>query len=614
MCGIAGSIGKAIPDQQAIDWTLRLLQHRGPDAQGAYQGRLGSQEVTLLNRRLAIIDLDSRANQPAHYDGCILTYNGEIYNYVEIRNELAACGHTFETQSDTEVLLHAYREWGIECLPRLEGMWSFALADTRADCLILSRDPFGEKPLYFVDIDGTLYFASEIKALACLSQRPLRVDADQVRSLLVNGYRSLHKHGRVFFEGVRQVPPASYTLIEEGRRTQCEYWRLRFRPTSISVQDAISETRSRLENALRIRLRSDVPLAFCLSGGIDSATLTSLCAKVLRRDVYAFSIVGSDPRYDETAQMEAIVRDLQCPHELIRIDESGFLERMRRLVSARDAPVSTISYYAHSFLSERIADQGYKVALSGTGADELFTGYYDHYALWLATMRGSDNFHDLVDEWKDSYGAFVRNPALKDPLVFVKEPERRDHIYLDRDVFNSLLVTPLHESFHEANYADDLLRNRMLNELSHEIVPAILQEDDANSMMFSIENRSPYLDRSLAEFLFTVPNEHLIRNGYVKWLLRAVGKGIVPDAVRCNKQKRGFNVSILSVLAVDEPDTRACLLEDGPIFDYVDREAFSDFLDADFTRNSYSKFLFSFVSSKCFLETDLAQGKVPRAS
>jgi asparagine synthase (glutamine-hydrolysing) len=614
MCGIAGSLGQAIPDQDAIDWTLQILQHRGPDAQGAYRGRLGSDQVTLLNRRLAIIDLDSRADQPAYYDGCVLTYNGEIYNYVEIRDELTACGHTFETQSDTEVLLHAYREWGLECLRRLEGMWSFALADTRANRLILCRDPFGEKPLFIVDVEGTLFFASEIKALASLSQRPLSVDPDQVRSFLVNGYRSLYKHGRGFFKGVREVQPGSYILIEEGQRTQCQYWRLRFCPEPISLPDAISETRSRLENALRIRLRSDVPLAFCLSGGIDSATLASLCVKVLCRDVYAFSIVGSDSRYDETEQMEAIVRDLNCPHDLIHIDESGFLERMHRLVKARDAPVSTISYYVHSFLSERIADQGYKVALSGTGADELFTGYYDHYAFWLATMQGRADFRDLLEDWKESYGAFVRNPVLKDPLVFVKGPERRDHIYLDREAFDSLLVTRFHERFHEADYADDLLRNRMLNELYHEIVPAILREDDANSMMFSIENRSPYLDRSLAEFLFTVPNKHLIRNGYVKWLLRAVGEGIVPDAVRFNKQKRGFNASILSVLAIDDPDTLAYLLEDGPIFDYVDRKAFGEFLDADFTQNSYSKFLFAFISSKCFLETDLAQGKVPRAS
>ena len=198
----------------------------------------------------------------------------------------------------------------------------------------------------------------------------------------------------------------------------------------------------------------------------------------------------------------------------------------------------TISYYVHDFLSEAIAARGYKVAISGTGADELFTGYYDHYGFWLAAMADRPDFETLLADWRAGYGSVVRNPVLRDPATFRRNPDERSHIYLDRDVFNALLREPLDEDFIETRYTADTLRNRMLNELKHESVPVILREDDLDSMRHSIENRSPYLDRELARFLFTVPPEHLIHDGMPKWLLRAAGAGVVPDAVRLDRRKR----------------------------------------------------------------------------
>ncbi len=613
MCGIAGSFGPDVPDPDRIRRTLALMRNRGPDAEGVWSGAVGRNDATLLHSRLSIIDLDPRANQPFVDGDHVLVYNGEIYNYLELRTDLEARGHAFRTRSDTEVLHRAWREWGLACVERFEGMWAFALIDREAGRLVLSRDRFGEKPLYYLHRGGTIYFGSEIKLLAALSGAAPAVDAKQLRRYLVNGYRSLYKQPATFFEDVRELPAgASACLREPGPVDARRYWRLSYAPRPMTREEAVAGARERVEEAVRLRLRADAPLAFCLSGGVDSSALAAVAARKFDADVHAFSIVDGDERYDESENILATVDALNCRHHVIRTSAEGFLDRMSDLVAYHDAPVATISYYVHAFLSEAIGAAGYKVAVSGTGADELFTGYYDHYGLWLAEMSGrigpGAGFERLIEDWRSGYGSAVRNPVLRNPLAFLDNPRERGHIYLDRETFNALLVEPLDEDFFEERFVDDPLRNRMLNELFHEVVPVILHEDDRNSMRWSVENRSPYLDRALAEFLYTVPGEHLVRDGYAKSLLRDAVADAFPDKVRLDKRKRGFNASIDSLLDREDPEVVDRLLADGPIFDVVRRDAFARFLGGDMTENSFSKFLFSFVSAKLFLESALASG------
>jgi asparagine synthase (glutamine-hydrolysing) len=381
------------------------------------------------------------------------------------------------------------------------------------------------------------------------------------------------------------------------------YWSLAYRPNGMSRDEAAEGVRERLFQAVKLRLRADVPVAFCLSGGVDSTALASIASKVYGQKIHAFSIIDKDERYHELDNMRAVVDDLGCEHHVVETSTEGFRDRLRQQIEYHDAPVVTISYYMHAFLSQAIREHGFKVALSGSAADELFTGYYDHYSFWLAHMSSRPEFPRLLDDWRESYGAHVRNPLLKDPLNFVREPARRDHIYLNADVFGALLIDNFHEDFAEEAYTDDLLRNRMLNELFHEAVPVILKEDDLNSMLYSVENRSPYLDSGLAEYLYQVPGEYLIRDGYVKWLLREAVEGLLVDSVRLDKRKRGFNASIESLVDRGDPDTVEWLLEDSPIFDLVKRESIAHFLRNDMSDNSFSKFLFSFISAKTFLET-----------
>jgi asparagine synthase (glutamine-hydrolysing) len=281
----------------------------------------------------------------------------------------------------------------------------------------------------------------------------------------------------------------------------------------------------------------------------------------------------------------------------------GFVERMRLLVGCRDAPVYTISYYAHALLMSRIASDGFRVAVSGTGADEIFSGYYDHHLAYLAHVsQGGSAAGEARTAWERNVRPFVRNPHLSDPDLFVARPEFRDHLYLGADRYAALLTHQWREPFTEEVYSSDLLRNRMLNELLHETVPVILHEDDSNAMCWSVENRSPFLDRSLVEFCNRVPTRHLVRNGLAKALLRDAVRGIAPDVVLDNPRKTGFNAPITSFLDTSDPAVRAWLLQDSPIYDHVERAAIEALLNRATLPNSDSKFLFSFVSSKLFLD------------
>jgi asparagine synthase (glutamine-hydrolysing) len=609
VCGIAGHAGAGGPDASRTTATLARLACRGPDAHGTSRESFGAGTVELVHTRLAIIDLDRRSDQPFTLDGCTLAYNGELYNYRELRTELEGVGHRFVTDSDTEVLLRSYLQHGIACVERFEGMWAFALHDTRSSTLVLSRDRFGEKPLLLLEDDAGTWFASETGALVALRGRRPPIDRDHVIRSIVHGHKSLHQHDTTFHVGVRELPPATTLVLHaDGRRVEHTYWRPVIAPDpDLNARSAAEGVRERLVASMALRMRSDVPVAFALSGGVDSASLVSIAAKTLGHRIDTFSIIDPDPRYDERDNVAATIADTGATSTTVMLRPDGdHLDRLRALVRSHDAPVATISYLVHSMLSEAIASSGHRVAISGTGADELFTGYFDHYLLHLAAVHATPAHAPALKAWEEHVAPLVRNPRLKDPLLFVREPGFRDHIFLNRDRFRATLRDEVaagwDEQFREVAYCQDELRNRMLNELFHEVVRVILRQDDLNSMTYSVENRSPFLDRQLFEFTATIPTALLIRDGWNKVVLRDAMAGILNDTVRLSREKRGFNASITSLFDLHDARVRHAFLGDSPIFEWFDRRRIEAVLDSGDYPNSVKKFLFSFLSAKTFLD------------
>ena len=610
MCGIAGYHGSQPLGQERVNACLALMGRRGPDHRDARSWALpGGMHTTLLHSRLSIIDLGERANQPMTVDQQWIVFNGELYNYLERRDDLKRQGVPLRTESDTEVMLSTLRHQGWDALDRCEGMWAFAVYDERQGVLSLCRDRFGEKPLYMLRDESGVYFGSEIKFVAALAGRRLEVNYDHLWRYLVNGYKALYKTRETFFVGIEELPPGSVLHIDRDRAERIErYWAPTFNQSDeMTFEEAVGGARARLSRAMELRLRADVPLAFCMSGGVDSVALISLAKRVFGYDVHGFTIVNTDSRYEESDMVELAVRELGVRHTAVPVSTDGFLPGLRELVRQHDAPVYTLTYYAHWLLMRSIAEAGYRISVSGSAADELFSGYYDHHLAYIAEVARDPATHAAaLSAWQQHVKPVVRNPFLRDPNLFVRDPGFRDHIYLDAEAFAGYLQFPWHGPFAETRYTSDLLRNRMLNELFHESVPVILHEDDLNAMYFSIENRSPFLDRGLFEFCSTIPTRHLVRDGRAKAVLREAMRGIAPDAIIDNRRKVGFNAPILDFLDVRDAAVRESLLDDSPIFQYLDRAKVEDLLGRGELPNSESKFLFYFLNCKLFLEQHAA--------
>ncbi|MCH8331535.1 MAG: asparagine synthase (glutamine-hydrolyzing), partial [Bacteroidetes bacterium] len=486
------------------------------------------------------------------------------------------------------------------------GMWSFAIYDRLQHKLFLSRDRFAEKPLFFSETDDGFYFGSETSFIKILSDRRYELERKQLLRYLVNGYRSLYKKGVTYYQGISELDFANNMTIDTGlQKNDYRYWMPKVIAQKMTFEEAVEGARERLLESIKIRLRSDVPLAFCLSGGVDSAGLVSVASKVFNHKVASYSIIDDDKRYNEYDNMMATIDDIECDSTFVKLDNTlNYVEELDELIQYHDAPIATITYLIHSFLSKHIHADGYKVAFSGTAADEIFTGYYDHFNMHLYEMRDHPNYPKYLEDWVNNTGKVVRNPFFKDPEMYFKDQSIRDHIYLNRDVFGACVIGGFDEDFNETEYvSDDLMHNRMMNELFNECTRVILHEDDLNSMKYSVENRSPYLDSRLFEFAYSIPKEYLIQDGYGKYVLREALNGILNEHVRTDRVKKGFNASINSLFRLKDKEVQEYLLnKDDPVFEIVQRDKIMELFEMEEIPNSYSKFLFNFINLKLFLK------------
>lgn len=328
MCGIAGYFGTKTLNGDHIQNCLNKMRRRGPDSASVFthtnkEGRT----VYLLHSRLNIIDLDDRANQPFHMDDNILAFNGELYNYVELKEEGEKSGFKYKTLSDTEVFIHTLIKDGVEGLDKCEGMWAYAFYNKNNGTLQLSRDRFGEKPLYIYTDDTGIYFGSEVKFIFELLNKKLPINFNHLNRFLVNGYKSLYKTKETFFEGLGEVSRASVLKISaNGQQNTEAYWNPAFKQNDhMSYPDAVKGAKDALIKSVQLRLRADVPLAFCMSGGVDSNSLISIAKNVFSYDVHGFTITNTDARYEEQDMIEYAVKELGVKHTSVGLDTKDFL-------------------------------------------------------------------------------------------------------------------------------------------------------------------------------------------------------------------------------------------------------------------------------------------------
>jgi asparagine synthase (glutamine-hydrolysing) len=533
LCGIAGFWGP--PDEALLKAMNACVRHRGPDDDGF----LATPWASLGMRRLAIIDIEGGAQPIGNEDGSVqVVYNGEIYNYRELRAELEAKGHRFRTRSDTEVIVHAYEEGGPECFARFNGMWAVALTDGRepaAPRLVLARDHFGIKPLYYASTGRRLLWASEVKSL--LQDEELTTSPDQ-RRMYEYLKLGLHDHtGDSFFTGVRQLPAAHYAVISAaGDLREGAYWEPRLARDGSADPE---EFRALFERAVERRLVSEVPVGTCLSGGLDSSTIVCFMAGLLERHVpdaasmgdhlKTFSAVFDGDPIDETGFIQEVVGRTGVEAHFVRPKSEEFISELGRLVWHQEEPIVSTGPYAQ-WCVMRLARDFVTVLLDGQGGDELLAGYVPYQFVYLRQLQREGAWLRLLREaWaaRDVLWPLARRRLLERTRPF--RPTR----YLPS------AYSAEHEPVVDTRVRDDL-KGRLLQDLTTFSLPSLLRYEDRNSMAFSIESRVPYLDQELVEWILRQPEPAIIDGGWSRAILRRGLEGTLPEKIRRRRWKVGF--------------------------------------------------------------------------
>jgi asparagine synthase (glutamine-hydrolysing) len=559
MCGIAGikyfAAGKQVAPASLEAMNAQMV-HRGPDDSGY---RIFD-SFGMAMRRLSIIDLAGGHQPIANEDQTVwVVLNGEIYNFPEVRAALLSKGHRFSTHSDTEVLVHAYEEYGEDFVRLLNGMFGFALWDDIRKKLILGRDRLGVKPLYYYMDDRTLAFASEIKALTACEEVPRAVDLEALDEFLTFEYILAP---RTMLQGVKKLLPG-HLLILEGRHVQdvC-YWTPSLQTQPWTEEQACHAVRSELNEAVKRRMISDVPLGAFLSGGIDSSIVVGLMSQLEARPVKTFSIGFDDASYNELDYARLVARHFGTDHteEVLRPDPVSFLDNFTQYL---DEPIGDVSIFP-MFLVSSLARQKVTVALSGDGGDELFGGYDSYIANGFGRMYGhyvpksvqkilatAANQLPPTQEKKgliNKIKRFLEGTQLPADLeqyrwmTFLHETDRRE-LYA-REFLNALpqenAYTRLRQILHEAQ-CQDALNRQMYTDIKIYLPEDILVKVDQSSMARSLEARGPFLDYRVVELALSIPGHMKIRGSERKYILKKAFKDLLPEVV-LKRKKEGFSI------------------------------------------------------------------------
>ncbi len=554
MCGIAAIVNNSgLWKPEDLFRFTNAVAHRGPDGKGfSFFGRDGEiiQESSdfrlgLGHRRLSIIDLSECGSQPMHIDGGDFTivYNGEIYNYIEIHGELEKKGVKFTSHSDTEVLLKAYVEWGADCLSRFNGMWSFTIYDRRKGKLFISRDRIGVKPLYWWKNGGNLAIASEIKQFFSLPGFKKEINRKVLLSYLISGYENPPE---TFYEKVFAFPPGHFAeidLVNPEIKPRKFWFPEKIVPVEQSYSEIAAQISRKFSDAVRLRLRSDVPVGGCLSGGLDSSSIFIEMKKSSPGTTFsAFSSCFDDPSVDEQHFMRLVVENTHSQHIRTFPSAEDLAADFDKFLFHHDEPVGSVSMYAQFRVMQSARENKVPVLLDGQGGDELFSGYWPAYMLLMNRYRKTGRYLKIFSE--------ICSAALPggNP-IFISEIGRNFREFRRRS-YGVLPFSIRPELQSEIESMETLSWHKKALELPPEEyrkaeifkihLPRLLKWEDRNSMAFSIESRVPFLDVNLVELLLSVPPEMNMRRGWTKYLFRKAMSERLPDEICWRKDKKGF--------------------------------------------------------------------------
>ncbi|MFM2226349.1 MAG: hypothetical protein RJA07_2551 [Bacteroidota bacterium] len=541
MCGIAGIINKNNTPvlNSIIEKITKAAAHRGNDDSGFFY----EQNFAFGHQRLSIIDVSENGKQPMQYLGrYTITYNGEIYNYTEIKIELKKAGYQFKTQTDTEVIIAAYDYWKANCVKQFNGMWAFAIYDNIENKIFCSRDRFGVKPFYYYSSENIFIFSSEIKQILTVIEAKVNY-----KTLMDYVVYNLEEHtNETFFDGIRKLP-AAHHLIFDVANNQFEIKKYYEPNIDSSLQnvlenDAIEMFQSLMKRSVEWRLRSDVKVGTCLSGGLDSSYITNTASKLYQNNTAKFSAITAQSisnKNDETEFAKQVVDVSNLDWHVTKPNKNDFLQSIDEVIKCQEEPFFNTSNFMQHFVMKAAMQNGIKVLLDGQGGDETLLGYTRYYPAILKSKNILDYPKLLMDAASHS------SLSISELII--------QSVYFTNPEFRKLRLKKKHEAIKAEylNLADDTWINKIadsykninalqLLELQHTQLPKLLKYEDKNSMHFGVETRLPFLDYQLVEFNLSLPLHLKINNGWSKYILRKAMKGSLPDSIAWRKNKIGF--------------------------------------------------------------------------
>lgn len=559
MCGIAGiiNLNKKEIDAHQLQNMVKILSHRGPDGNGIFIDN----NVGLAHTRLSIIDLSNLARQPMSYNdnNYQIIHNGEIYNYIELREELKKDGFYFKTASDTEVIVASYIKWGESCVTHFNGMWAFVIYDVKNKKIFASRDRFGVKPFYYYKDNEKFIFASEIKAI--LEAESLKkTNYSCLYRLLNTG--SLDEGDETFYENIKQLKAAHCLVLQDNDFKIYKYWDYyETAKEKYDYKNAEETFLSLLTSSIKLRYRADVPVGACLSGGLDSSSIVTLSTKLLDCPIHTFSSIYEDEDCNESYYIDIVNKfNKTIPHYVYPVPQD-FIDIIKKITYHQDEPTAGPGLYSQWHVMKTAQDH-VKVLLDGQGADELLGGYFYFFGYYFSEIKKEKNKIGAIAAAQKILNEYPKIKELTGMNSYAGMYRIISEIFLPRFLSN-IFNTPLlkrninNKSFLTAEFTNNAkcgnkqypeipkkfeneLENALYKSLVQVSIPSLLHYEDRNSMAFSIESRVPFLDYRLVEFCLGLPADERIKADMTKVIMRKALKGILPDEVTYRRDKKGY--------------------------------------------------------------------------
>ncbi len=553
MCGINGITW---PDRKKIKAMNEAVKHRGPDDEGIFI----DDRVSLGHRRLSILDLSEKGKQPMCDETkrfCIV-HNGEIYNFREIREQLIKKGFSFRSNTDTEVILKAYIQWGEKALEKFIGMWAFAIYDSKEKKLFLSRDRFGIKPLYYFYDGKKLIFSSEIKGL--LASREITAEVNEKSLLQFLAFHLMNWGDETFFKNINQLPAGFYAIfdINQGKLILRKYYDVREKIRFIEGENAHENFKNLLKDAVEKRLVADVPVGSCLSGGLDSSSIVCLMREILGegKEISAFSLIFPGRGIDESTYQKEVEKKCRVKRYTTTFTEKELLDDLEDLIWTQEEPFETLSIYGQYRVMRLARENATKVLLDGQGSDELMGGYHWLFSYYFLELLGNRYFIQLGREIKLYMKLYHSLGPAKGLLILLLPRNLRLSLYKINEISflnYEYLTNHQHEIFNlplkweQRNFREISIYAETVSSL-----PQLLRFEDKNSMRWSVESRVPFVDHRVVELLLSLPTREKINNGISKVILRKSMRGVIPDKIRKRIDKIGFQTPDSAILLSDK--------------------------------------------------------------